>query len=99
MRLSWLYRRMPNHLEFEHWVPFPTQRVFAFFCDPENLPRIMPAASGAKLIALNRLAAPASLSPNQNKAAGVGSTIFTSFLLIPFFPFQKKWVSRITKFK
>src|SRR5436305_14162921 len=90
---------MPNHLEFEHWVPFPLQRVFAFFCDPENLPRIMPAASGANLITLNRLPAPASPSPNQNTAAGVGSTIVTSFLLIPFLPFRRKWVSRITEFE
>ena len=41
---------MSHHLEFEQWVPFPLERVFAFFSNPENLPRIMPAASSTRLI-------------------------------------------------
>lgn len=28
------------HLEFVQWVPFPLERVFAFFSNPENLPDI-----------------------------------------------------------
>ena len=49
---------MVSHLEFEQWVPFPLQHVFAFFSNPENLPRIMPAASATRLIALNRVPPP-----------------------------------------
>jgi len=38
--------------QFEVWVPFPLERVFRFFANPENLPRIMPPASGTRIEAL-----------------------------------------------
>ena len=88
---------MLHHLEFEQWVPFPPERVFAFFSNPENLPRIMPASSGAKLIALHRMPSPPEIA--DDKAAGVGSTIGTSFLFFPFLPFRAQWVARITEFE
>ena len=83
---------MPHHLEFEQWIPFPIERVFAFFSNPENLPRIMPAASATKLVALNRVDA-------GGKAAGVGSTIVTSFRVFPFLPIRAQWIARITEFE
>jgi ligand-binding SRPBCC domain-containing protein len=83
---------MPHHLEFEQWVPFPLERVFAFFSNPENLPRIMPAATGTKIVALNRVDA-------GDKAAGVGSTIVTSFRVFPFLPIRAQWIARITEFE
>ncbi len=33
----------------EHWVSAELARVFAFFSDPYNLPRIMPAQMGARI--------------------------------------------------
>ena len=91
---------MPHHLEFEQWVPFPIERVFAFFSNPENLPRIMPASTGTKLIALNRMPAPAPPPGNAgDKAAGVGSTIVTSFRVFPFLPVRAQWIARITEFE
>ena len=36
--------RMPSRLEFEQWVPFPLERVFAFFSNPEK-----PAADHASV--------------------------------------------------
>jgi ligand-binding SRPBCC domain-containing protein len=91
---------MLHHLEFEQWVPFPIERVFAFFSNPENLPRIMPASSGTKLIALNRMPAPPP-PPGRagDKAAGVGSTIVTSFRVFPFLPLRAQWIARITEFE
>src|SRR4029077_19823278 len=83
---------MPHHLEFEQWVPFPLELVFAFFSNPENLPRIMPAASATKLVAVNRVSA-------GDKAAGVGSTIVTSFRVFPFLPLRAQWIARITEFE
>jgi len=88
---------MSAHLEFEQWVPFPHDRVFAFFSNPENLPRIMPASSGTKLLALNRVPAPPG-SPSD-KAAGVGSTIVTSFRVFPLLPIRAPWIARITEFE
>jgi ligand-binding SRPBCC domain-containing protein len=91
---------MPIHLEFEQWVPFPLEQVFAFFSNPENLPRIMPPASGTKLIEVSRFPAPErpSLS-DAGKAAGVGSKISTSFRIISFLPIRRRWIARITEFE
>jgi ligand-binding SRPBCC domain-containing protein len=90
---------MPHHLEFEQWVPFPLERVFGFFSNPENLPRIMPASSGTKLVVLNRMPAPPPPpGVTGDKAAGTGSTIVTSFQVFPFLPLRAKWVARITDF-
>jgi ligand-binding SRPBCC domain-containing protein len=91
---------MSSHLEFEQWVPFPIERVFAFFSNPENVPRIMPASSSTKLIALNRKPAPPP-PPGipGDKAAGVGSTIVTSFRVFPFLPLRAQWIARITEFE
>ena len=91
---------MPNHLEFEQWVPFPVEQVFAFFSNPENLPRIMPPASGTKLIAVNRISAPdPPPGAAADKAAGTGSTIVTSFRIVPILALRKKWIARITEFE
>lgn len=91
---------MPYHLEFEQWVPFPLARVFAFFSIPENLPRIMPAPSATKLIVLNRMPAPPPPPGTAaDKAAGVGSTIVTSFRVFPFLPIRAQWIARITDFE
>jgi ligand-binding SRPBCC domain-containing protein len=91
---------MGRHLEFEQWVAFPVERVFAFFSNPENLPRIMPAASATRIISLHR--APAPVPPPgmmSEKAAGIGSTIVTSFRALPFLPIRGRWVARITEFE
>jgi ligand-binding SRPBCC domain-containing protein len=91
---------MLSHLEFEQWVPFPIERVFAFFSNPENLPRIMPAASDTSLIALNRVPTPTPPSGTTgHQAAGVGSTILTSFRIFPSLPIRAYWIARITEFE
>ncbi|HWO39513.1 MAG TPA: SRPBCC family protein [Candidatus Acidoferrum sp.] len=91
---------MPHHLEFEQWVPFPLARVFGFFSNPENLPRIMPALSATKLIVLNRMPAPPPPPGiTGDKAAGAGSTIVTSFRVFPLLPFRAQWIARITEFE
>ncbi len=91
---------MLHRLEFEQWVPFPIERVFAFFSNPENLPRIMPASSRTKLIALNRMPVP-NPPPGiaADRAAGVDSTIVTSFRVFPFLPVRARWIARITEFE
>ncbi len=91
---------MSHHLQFEQWVPFPLGLVFAFFSNPENLPRIMPASSGTKRILLNRMTPPTHPAGiADDKAAGVGSSIVTSFRIFPFLPMRAQWIARITKFE
>jgi hypothetical protein len=57
--------RLPHQLQFDDWVPFPVPRVFAFFCNPENLPRIMPAAADTRLERLQLVPPPPSPVPTR----------------------------------
>jgi ligand-binding SRPBCC domain-containing protein len=90
---------MASRLEFEQWVPFPIERVFAFFANPDNLPRLMPAARATKLTAVNRTPPPTAPHIVTDKAAGVGSTIVNSFRVVPFLPLRARWIARITEFE
>ncbi len=87
-------------MQFEQWVPFPLERVFAFFSNPQNLPHIMPAASDTKIVRLSRVAPPPPVvGAAGDLAAGVGSTIVTSFRVFPFLPVRAQWIARITEFE
>jgi len=90
---------MPQHLQFEQWVPVDIETVSAFFSNPQNLPRIMPAASATKIVELNRVAPPAAPGVEEDLAAGVASTIVTSFRVFPFLPVRAQWIARITEFE
>ena len=91
---------MKHRLEFEQWVPFPLERVFGFFSNPENLPSIMPATSATRLIALSRVTPPGvPVGFSSEKAAHVGSSMVTSFRVFPLLPLRRRWVARITEFE
>ncbi len=89
---------MLYRFECEQWIPVATEEVFRFFANPENLPRIMPRSSGTKLLKLN-IVAPASAPAGIALIAGAGSEIITSFRVIPYLPFRRKWVARIVEFE
>jgi ligand-binding SRPBCC domain-containing protein len=95
---------MIHRIQFEQWVPVDTDRVFLFFANPNNLPRIMPPATGTELAALNLVPPPS--GPNEqsailirNSLAGVGSEVVTSFRPVPFLPFRALWIALITEFE
>lgn len=91
---------MASHLEFEQWVPFPIERVFAFFSNPGNPPRVMPQASATNVIAINRVPPPPSPAGTaNNETAGVGTTIVATFRVFPALPFRARWIARITEFE
>jgi ligand-binding SRPBCC domain-containing protein len=95
---------MIHRVEFEQWVPVATEKVFLFFSNPNNLPRIMPPGTGTKLAAL-RLVPPPTVPggqqaiPKDDSLAGVGSEIVTSFRLFPFLPFRAQWIALVTEFE
>ena len=93
--------RMINHVQFEQWVPITIEKVFLFFANPNNLPRIMPPGSGTKLAALRLAHPPDPMAPvpNLDSLAGVGSEIVTSFRPVPFLPFRALWIALITEFE
>jgi ligand-binding SRPBCC domain-containing protein len=85
-------------LQFEQWVPFPVEKVFLFFANPENLPRIMPPATATHLVEL-RLVAPPGSSADGPPLAGVGSQIVTSFRVSPYLFVRAEWIAEITEFE
>jgi ligand-binding SRPBCC domain-containing protein len=76
----------------EQWVPFAVGRVFAFFADPLNLPRLMPAWQDARIDSLE-LQAPEGRS--MSHAAGRGSRILLSFRPVPLSPIRLRWLALI----
>jgi ligand-binding SRPBCC domain-containing protein len=92
---------MGQRLHAEHWVAVPLPRVFAFFADPHNLPRIMPPSQGAKIIKLNlvppRLPEGAPLR-GVERMAGAGTEITFKFRVIPYVPVHERWTALITEF-
>jgi ligand-binding SRPBCC domain-containing protein len=95
---------MLHHFETEHLLPVSIERVFLFFANPANLPRIMPPSTGAQLVRLNLVIPPGSQrSPaavtDQEPIAGLGSEITVSIRVLPFLPIRMNWISKITEFE
>jgi ligand-binding SRPBCC domain-containing protein len=83
---------MRHSFQTEQWVPYPRERVFAFFSNPANLPPLMPGWQRARV---ERVARPL-LSPAS--AAGEGSLITISFRAIPWVPARLEWDAYIAEF-
>lgn len=92
---------MSQRLQVEHWIPVPLPKVFAFFADPHNLPRIMPPSQGAKILKLNlvppRFPAGVPLR-GMERMAGAGTEITFKFRAIPHVPIHERWTALITEF-
>jgi ligand-binding SRPBCC domain-containing protein len=80
---------VPRHFQTEQWVPYPKERVFAFFANPANLPPLMPAWQQAKI-------EKADLTTTY---AEEGSVILISFRPLPFVPLRMMWEACITDFR
>ncbi len=90
---------MTYRVQFEQWVPFPIEQVFLFFANPNNLTRIMPPASEAKLLRLELKPPPANGSGSATPLAGPGSAIVISVRILPFLPIRASWIARIIDFE
>ncbi len=86
-----------DSLKFEQWIEVELPRVFAFFSDPQNLPRLMPKHLDARVESV-QLVPPGDHAAPRN-AAGAGTVITFSFRPVPFLPIRQKWVAEIVEYK
>jgi ligand-binding SRPBCC domain-containing protein len=86
--------------ETEHWVPYPRDRVFRFFANPENLPRIMPPQLATKLLRLDLIPPPEIVNAitETKKIAGAGSRVHVSFRITPLLPLRLTSLAEIVEF-
>ncbi len=85
--------------QFTQWLPVAIEKIFLFFANPENLPRIMPPETDTRLTDLRLVPPPKKMTTNIGPLAGVGSEIVTSFRMLPFLPFRTRWTALITEFE
>ncbi|MGI8770355.1 MAG: SRPBCC family protein [Acidobacteriaceae bacterium] len=82
------------------WVPLPVDQVFAFFCQPKNLPPLMPHWQRARLDALALVPPPPPAGGSSiSGAAGKGSRITLGFRPLPFSPMRMHWLALIDEFE
>jgi ligand-binding SRPBCC domain-containing protein len=94
-------RAMSCQLQFADWVPFCLPQVFAFFSNPENLPRLMPPETQTRIDRLALIQLPPASRENlgAGQAAGVGSIIATSFRPFRVLPWRREWIAAVTEFE
>jgi hypothetical protein len=86
------------HFEADQWLPIPLPKVFAFFSDPENLPRIMPQELRVRIDRKVLVRPPEGGGAvfealEMNKVAGAGSEFIFSFRPLPCFLINKDEVA------
>src|SRR5579875_2077398 len=97
-------REIPDTYVFqsEQWLPYPVEIVFAFFAQPENLPRLSPKWQKLRIEeAMFRSPGPrpASQFSIRSFAAGAGTRLTVSFRPFPLSPLRLPWHVRIAEFE
>ena len=88
----------------EQWLPYPIELVFAFFANPENLPRLLPPWQKARIEeAAFASPPPRPVAPDpalriKSIAAGTGTRITISCRPFPYSPLRVPWEAEITDF-
>lgn len=85
----------------DQFLPCPIELVFAFFANPENLPRLMPSWQKARIEEAAFAPPPPHSSPDTRYpgiAAGAGTRMTISFRPFPFSPIRIPWEAEITEF-
>ncbi|MES2394340.1 MAG: SRPBCC family protein [Acidobacteriota bacterium] len=93
---------MRHHFDAQQWLPCSRELVFAFFANPENLPRLMPRWQKARIE--EATFAPPPPRPESTPVfpgvvAGSGTRVTFSYLLIPYIPIRFPWEARIDDFR
>ena len=85
---------MHYNLRVEQWIPVPLERTFAFFANPNNLPRITPAELELRIERLKIVPS----DPTHPAYAAAGSDVVVSFR-VPWIGFRVQHVAHITGFE
>ncbi len=93
---------MRHHFHAEQWLPYPRELVFAFFANPENLPRLMPRWQKARIE--EAMFAPPPPRPEgavsyPGMAAGSGTRLTISGRPFPLSPLRLPWDALIEDFR
>jgi ligand-binding SRPBCC domain-containing protein len=95
---------MRHTFKAEQWLPYPLELVFAFFGNPENLPRLMPPWQKARIEEAS-FAPPPPRPVASNPAlrfkgivAGEGTRMTLSFRPFPYSPIRIPWEAEISEF-
>ncbi len=92
---------MRHTFQTEQWLPYSPEIVFAFFANPENLPRLMPAWQKARIEEAAFAPPPprpTSMAPQRGIAAGAGTRMTLSFRAFPYSPIRIPWEAEISEF-
>jgi ligand-binding SRPBCC domain-containing protein len=93
---------MRHHFQTEQSLPYPIETVFAFFADPSNLPRLMPAWQRARIDHATYVAPPPPPQPfpgSDRITAGTGTRINLTIRPVPFSPVRLPWDAVIEDFR
>lgn len=84
----------------EQWLPFPVERVFAFFANPTNLPLLMPTWQQAHLEKTLIVSPPPPTTSHSNYSlvAGPQTRLTLSFRPFLLCPIRLKWEAEIDYF-
>jgi len=92
---------MHSHFQAEQWLPYPVELVFAFFSNPENLPRLMPRWQAARIEEANFRPPPPRPEGSPGYpgiAAGDDTRLTISFRPFPYSPVRVSWEAAIGHF-
>jgi ligand-binding SRPBCC domain-containing protein len=85
----------------EQFLPYPLELVFAFFANPENLPRLMPSWQKARIEEASFAPPPprpAGVPRFPGIVAGAGTRMTISFRPFPYSPVRIPWEAEIDEF-
>jgi ligand-binding SRPBCC domain-containing protein len=94
---------MRHSFHAEQWVPQPIDRIFAFFANPENLPRLTPSAQRIRIEEASFAPPPpppTGVVPRVGAIiAGPGTRLTLGYRPIPHFFARLPWELEITSFE
>jgi ligand-binding SRPBCC domain-containing protein len=93
---------MRFHFQTEQWLPYSVETAFAFFADPANLPRLMPAWQHARIDDATFISPPPPPHPfpgSDTIKAGNGTRLTITARALPFLLFRSPWIASIEDFR